>query len=392
MFQPTPTPAAGRRSRLQRQAPLPRRTLILVSSVFTALTVLFLVGRALFTGPPVPPQTDGAPVFMTVASVPKHVPITPAHVTVVRIPATEVPANAITDPADLAGMVAKEVIPARVVLTTRHVVRAIDVQGIAVRLPDGYHAVTIIVPEIEAVGGAVVPGNRINVLATFAQPTPVTVWAAKDAEVLQAARIALPAATDPRAGGVPVRQAASADDPTVPRALALTLKVSPDQVPTLLLGLHVGKLAIVVLPQGAMLSTVEGGVSLAALVKKIAPDFQQGARDAPVTEYRAPARQAQETRIPVLPAIPAALPPTAQRPASSPTPTPPPAAGTEPVEQIRLTRVEVIRGADVRVELVPPAGRSPHEISAYTRGNRQQRPAPVPSPTPVPPPPAGGSR
>lgn len=363
--------------------------LVLLSAAVTAVTLLFIIGRAVLTPRPADPRAgDGAVVFMTAFSVPKHVMITPAHVTPVRVPAAEAPASAITDPAEFAGKVARETIPRYTILTAEHLVAATEVRGVAVQLPDGSQAVTILVPEVEAAAGQIVPGNRVNVLATFAQPSPITVWAARSAEVLQVARVNLPIPEQGRAGAPLGRTAAGAAE-AQPRVLALTLRAQPDEVPTLLLGLHVGRLAVAVLPAKGDAVATTSGASLAAIARALIPEEKKADSDEP--RSGATPATPQPIRVAPVPTVPV-LAPVPQAPVSARPPAPPAVHRSEPVKpavpEPQLAKIEVIRGSDVRLEAVTASGQPPADASVRTRATTrtQQAPVVVPPPPPSPPP------
>jgi len=384
-------PAAGRRPIARRQRQWPRRTLVLLSAAVTAVTLLFIIGRAVLTPRPAGPKTgDGVVVFMTAFSVPKHVTITPAHVTPVRMPAADVPAGAITDPADFAGKVARETIPRYTILTAQHLVAATEVRGVAVQLPDGSQAVTILVPEVEAAAGQIVVGNRVNVLATFAQPSPITVWAAREAEVLQVARVDLPVPEQGRAGAPLARSAIGAAADAQPKVLALTLRARPDEVPTLLLGLHVGRLAVAILPAKGDAVASTSGASLAAIARALIPEERKADSNEPRSGFAQatlqPIRVAPAPTVPVLPPVPQA--PARVKPPGPPAP-PDRSEPTKPAApEVQLVKIEVIRGADVRLEAVTADGQPPSDASVRTRATTktQEPPVVVPSPPPLSPP------
>jgi len=355
----------------------------------TALSLAVLL--AVSSRSPGPPPQSGRIVFVSAAPIPAGAPIVPQAVRMQALPPERVPAGAVSTPDRLAGRAAKRPIPAGEVITEDMLVPVEEALGVAALLPDGLQAFTVVLPQVDAVMGRIARGNRVDVLATFQQPAPATKVLARNVGVIDVQTIEVQAPPTTSPGGPQPQQ-------TV-KALAVTLAVPPDSIPGIVLGQHAGRLALVVYPARAPEETAAGGsvdgASIPALVQALMPaEKKQESREP------APAARAAYTPPPPPPAPTLQVPPLPSQAVERPAPAPgtKPEQKPAPARQEKKTgpagrRVEVIRGSQVRVEVVPGRDEQPSEESAATRSRQeapstavlQVQPGPVPG-TPPPPP------
>jgi len=368
-------PQGAPRRRLPRTPILPTRALIVAGAALTALTVAFFVFGSLRATRP-----QGEIVLVTVAPIPERAPIVPQAVRPQMLPAARVPKDAVRTPQQLVGKVTRKPIPAGEVLTEEALMPVEEAMGVASGLSEGMQAFTVVLPATDAVMGRIVPGNRVDVLATFQQPAPATRVLARDVKVLDVREIEL--ALPQQGGGASGQQSA--------KALAITLEVPQGAVPSVVLGQHAGRLALAVYPAGG--SGVAGsvdGASIPLLVRELLPKEQQGEGESRRSAPPAPAYAPPPPRPVPPPPLPQPAP-AVSKPAEEPKeekPSPPPQAPPPPPQRT----VEVIRGAQVRVEVVP-VGDAPGTPESAGSRTRQEGSGPVSVPQIVPPqlPPAPG--
>lgn len=365
-------PQGSLRRRLPRTSVLPTRTLIIAGAVITILTVLFVGSKALRNSRP-----SGQVVLVAVTAIPARAPIVPQVVRPQMIPSERVPKDAVRSPEQVMGKVTKQPILAGEVLTESVLMSIEEAMGIASALSDGMQAFTIVLPVVDAVMGRIVPGNRVDVLGTFQQPAPATRVLARDVRIVDVQEVEFPL---PHGSQGEALAGGTSQQGQTAKALAITLAVPREAVPSLVLGQHSGRLALAVYPaKGESLPGGVDGVSIPVLVQELLPKDGAGG-----SSPRPNSMTPSATPPPPPPQIQLPPPPTPARPSSPVTPAPRgDAADKEPVpgkqpgkEKLPVVQhaVEVIRGGQVKVEVVPIGDAAPTEESARSRSRQESVP------------------
>ncbi len=217
-----------------------------------------------------------------------------------RWPAGALPAGHFSSPQALEGRVAKTPLAKGEVILPAKLAERGAGGGLAAVLPEGYRAMTVRVDEVIGVGGFVQPGDRVDVLLTFAKgryhDDPVTSTVLSDVPVITV--------------GTNLEEVNRGGKPQTQKVKVVTLRLTPDQAERLALSSLEGKVILSLRNQGDRDGGSGQGVRLTALL---------GA--------------AGEAR-----------PPEAAEPAS------PPAASTPAARQPPRPRVEVIKGMERSVQ------------------------------------------
>jgi pilus assembly protein CpaB len=151
------------------------------------------------------------------------------HVSTVFYPSTSVPSGAFSDPDSLVGQTTK------VFVTTREPILATKLTsmggGLSIRIPLNMRATSMNVNVVSGVSGFVLPGDRVDVLVVIDRPgqagNAITRTILQNVEVLAAGQ------KTEQKGGDPVT------------VQSVTLIVDPEGAERLALGLHEGKLHLV---------------------------------------------------------------------------------------------------------------------------------------------------
>lgn len=213
-----------------------------------ALVVAVLVYYALTKSitPQQVQQPQIVPVVVALTNIPSNTTITPGMVEVKQVPAATAPSNALTTTGEAVGRVAQYTIAAGQLLVRGDVVEGGRAQGLTFVIPKGKRAVTVALDPISGVGGFVVPGDRVDILATFDQD-----------EVSSTARMILQnievlAMNDqtvrPKNGSAtPADQgtATEAESPVVEQVKSATLAVTPEEAQRLILAAYKGAIHMV---------------------------------------------------------------------------------------------------------------------------------------------------
>jgi pilus assembly protein CpaB len=167
-------------------------------------------------------------VVVAAMNIPANSRIVPAMVTTEQKPGDEVEPTALTDPSSAVGMLATADIPQGTVLTQMRLARPAPPQeGLQVAV--GLRAITIAVDPVKGVGGLLLPGDHVDVLATpvkSSSEAPEAYAIVRDARVLAVGRnVGTPEAAPT---GSP------APKPTVPPITQITLAVTPPQADTIM--------------------------------------------------------------------------------------------------------------------------------------------------------------
>lgn len=193
---------------------LQRRTfvLFLLALVFGGLAALIAyqrVQKPLASGP------DSKPVVVAAFDIDYGIKIEPEMLKLVAWPVDSLPDGVLTSTADAIGKVASQAIGRGEPITARRAVESLGGSSLASLIAPNMRALTVRVNDVIGVAGFLLPGNRVDVLATPAQRGPDQ--RPKTRTLLQYIKVL---AVD--------QQARSAkDDPVVVRAV--TLEVDPAQ-------------------------------------------------------------------------------------------------------------------------------------------------------------------
>lgn len=177
------------------------------------------------------PRKNEAPprnVVVAAMNIPANTRIVPAMVTAEQKPGDQVDAAALTDPAEAVGMLATADVPQGTVLTQTRLARpAPQLQGLQVAV--GLRAITIAVDNVKDVGGLLIPGDHVDVLASPIRSNsaaPQAYAIVRDARVLAVGR--------DMGGPAPQPSGSPGPAPTVPPNTWITLAVSPPQADTIM--------------------------------------------------------------------------------------------------------------------------------------------------------------
>ncbi|MDR7439045.1 MAG: Flp pilus assembly protein CpaB [Armatimonadota bacterium] len=229
--------------------------------------------------------------------------ILPQAVRQESLPRDRVPPDAVSGFEEVAGMVARRPIAPGEVLTKDALQRpaVVDVAG---SVEEGMRAVTVVVPQRDAVMGRLLPGDRVDVLGTFTRPFPVTRVLVRGARVIRVDRVK---GEEPGAQGN--------------GSVAVTLEVPVPSVPRIVLAQHSGRVTLVARSsRDPQVETKEGG-PMAGL-----PDLLREPRQVPQPAPRSSSAPSPATLVPLQPPppLPPAVTPPPRRIMS------PPSAGSRP--------------------------------------------------------------
>jgi pilus assembly protein CpaB len=111
-------------------------------------------------------KLHGIPVVVAAGDIPFGERILERHLKVIAWPHDSVPAGAVADPADLVGRMSNQkIIAGEPVLRQRASAEAVG-SSLAMQIDPEKRAVTVRVNDVIGVGGFLLPGNRVDVLAT----------------------------------------------------------------------------------------------------------------------------------------------------------------------------------------------------------------------------------
>ena len=142
---------------------------------------------------------DSVRVVVAERDIPAHTRIEAGMLTTKSIPASAKLPQAYVEPSEVVGKIARYPITAGEQILTTKVATQDRWLGISYVVPQGYRAMAVRVDEVVAAGGMVLPGDRVDVLATWKmQPTQaqrdagyepyVTILVAQNVEVLAVAQ------------------------------------------------------------------------------------------------------------------------------------------------------------------------------------------------------------
>ena len=200
------------------------------------------------------------PVVVAASDLPGGVVLDLDHLTIRHWPKSALPRGYYPSIARLKGRVLRTATSAgEVILVTKLAEKGLA-GGLAAVVPDGYRALTIKVDEVIGVGGFVQPGDRVDVLLTYAKAAyrenPATRIVLRNVTVLTVdARVAQKG-----------KDASSAKKHAVKKNKVVTLKVLPEQAERLALAASEGKILLALRNGGDNQDDRTEGVRLTALL------------------------------------------------------------------------------------------------------------------------------
>jgi len=241
-----------------------------------------------------PPQIETAPVVVAKQDIPARVAVTSNMVEVKQIPASARHPQAITDPKDVVGKIAKQPITAGEQLITPKFASERAEAGLAYVIPPNKRAVSVAVSEVIGSGGLILPGDSVDIIGIFDAKTmgkDMAAYILQNVEVLAVAQTiqgesvpqdnpvqaAAKAAPNPLGGATAQSTAqptpAPKDEPKAqPQAKSVTVAVTPEEAQRLVLAEAQGKLRLVLRPfqDGSQVNLPEA--TLATVRSPIQPD------------------------------------------------------------------------------------------------------------------------
>jgi pilus assembly protein CpaB len=159
------------------------------------------------------------------------------------------PAGSLSAPEQAIGKIANTRISEGDALTQNNVGPRTAERGLTLVIPEGLRAVTVALDPVTGVGGFVLPGDRVDVLATF-QQGEVTVTNTILQNVLVLAMNAQTTPPSPKAAGEQQPEGEGAEveggeAPVTEQVASATLAVAPDQAQSLILAAYKGAVHLV---------------------------------------------------------------------------------------------------------------------------------------------------
>lgn len=160
---PSPRPQPRPAPHARPPAGLQGSTLALALAAGLAASLLaFLLLRGRAKPAPVVPVS----VVVAARDVPTRARLTPAHLTLRKLPPSDIPDDVLTAPAQAVGKITTRPLPAGTPLTKSAVTDSTAALGMAFTLPPSRRAVTVALDPTDSAGDFVRPGDRVDILAT----------------------------------------------------------------------------------------------------------------------------------------------------------------------------------------------------------------------------------
>ncbi|MGZ3183278.1 MAG: Flp pilus assembly protein CpaB [Telluria sp.] len=233
---------------------------IVLGLVAVALAARWLAGH---------PGKQGKQIVVTSTEISLGQRITPEMVHLMEWPAANVPRGAFSDPARLAGRVARMTMQRDDPLTEAKLAPAGTMGGLSALITEGRRAITVRVNDVVGVAGFALPGNYVDVLVHTQQDAGDRAHASDISKIVLERILVLA-----------VAQEVSRDE-TKPHVVnAVTLEVTPAQAEALDLARSVGTLSLVLRNQVDPAPAATAGATKASLLAEA---------DVPAPPVRAPA-------------------------------------------------------------------------------------------------------
>jgi pilus assembly protein CpaB len=106
------------------------------------------------------------PVVAAASTIPAGAKVEAIHLKVVGIPSEAIPAAAYTDQKELIGQVAKQTVFAGEIIVAERFANAPGTSALSAMIPEGKRAITVAVNQVVGVSGFILPGSRVDIIAT----------------------------------------------------------------------------------------------------------------------------------------------------------------------------------------------------------------------------------
>ena len=163
---------------------------VLVIAVLLALvTVALLYNYITNIETPPPQEIKTVAVITAINTIPENTRITQEMLQVTNIPEDAVHPDAVKDTVEIVGFITKsEIITGEQVLKSRVAFDQEDTD-LSYLIPENMRAFTILIGEASGVAGYIAPGDKVDILATYAEeiinPTPITITQFQNIEVIR---------------------------------------------------------------------------------------------------------------------------------------------------------------------------------------------------------------
>jgi pilus assembly protein CpaB len=109
---------------------------------------------------------DMAPVVAAAVDIPAGTKVDPTYLKLVQLPRGEAPKGAFAEPKELIGQVAKQSVYAGEIILASRISQLPAGSPLAAVIPEGKRAITVRVNDVIGVAGFLLPGSRVDVIAT----------------------------------------------------------------------------------------------------------------------------------------------------------------------------------------------------------------------------------
>ncbi len=111
-------------------------------------------------------KVEMLPVVAAASTIPAGTKVEAIHLKVVGIPSEAIPTAAYTDQKKLIGHVAKQTVFAGEIIVAERFSNAPGTSALSAMIPEGKRAITVAVNQVVGVSGFILPGSRVDIIAT----------------------------------------------------------------------------------------------------------------------------------------------------------------------------------------------------------------------------------
>lgn len=142
-----------------------RFLLIVLVALFFATIAAFIANNWI-QAKTVDVKTEDYPVVIAATDIPFGIKLEDIHIKAIGWPTADVPEGSYQKPEDVVGKIAKNTFYAGEVITNKRISEYLGGSTLSSLISDKFRAVTVRVNDVIGVAGFVLPGNRVDVLAT----------------------------------------------------------------------------------------------------------------------------------------------------------------------------------------------------------------------------------
>ena len=106
------------------------------------------------------------PVVVAATDIPAGMRVEPTNVKAVGVPADAKPEGSYTDPGELVGQIAKQSVYAGEIITANRFANTPGTSALAAIIAEGKRAITVAVNNVVGVSGFILPGSRVDIIAS----------------------------------------------------------------------------------------------------------------------------------------------------------------------------------------------------------------------------------